>query len=332
METKPGTENPPPARPGPEVPPPPEPEAPARPRRKKRWGRIALVVLPLLIIGGVLYYWFFSRPYESTDDAFIEGDIVPIAPRVPGQVAKRFVDDNQVVKQGDELVEIDPRDYEARLAQAQASLAAARTRLQQAKAQLASANARVEEERANLVSAETEAERAQADLKRYQSVQSPAVSRTQLDLATAQARSNAAAVDVARNRIKAAEAQVALGQAGILTAEADVQMNQASLRQAELQVSYTKVTAPEAGFVTHRTVEAGAYVQAGQALLALVPLRLYVTANFKETQLKHMQPGQPVEIHVDAYPQHTFRGHVDSIQRGSGARFSLLPPENATGN
>lgn len=330
METN--RESPPPAPPGQQAPNRPEQDPPARRRRRNRWKHIALLVVPLLIIGGFLYYWFFSRPYESTDDAFIQGDVVPIAPQVPGLIAKRFVDDNQVVQAGELLVQIDPRDYEAREAQAQASLAAAKTRLEQARAQLASANAMVGQEQANLVSATTEAERAQTDLKRYQSVQSQAVSRTQLDLATAQARSNTAAVDVVTNRIRAAEAQVQLAQAGIHSAQADVQMNEANLRQAQLQLSYTKVTAPAAGFVTHRTVEAGAYVQAGQALLAIVPLRLYVVANFKETQLKHMRPGQPVEIHVDAYPQHTFRGHVDSIQRGSGAQFSLLPPENATGN
>jgi len=286
----------------------------------------------LVAIGAGLYYWFFMRPYESTDDAFIDANVIPMAPQVPGQVTRLLVRDNQHVTRGELLLEIDPRDYQARLVGAQASLAAARTRLEQAKAQVASDQAKVQQEHANLASAQTESERAEADFKRYQSVQSQAISRSQLDLAVAQARSTAAAVEVAQNREKAAEAQVTLSKAGIQTAAAEVQRNEAAVRQAELELSYTKVTAPEPGFVTHRTVESGAYVQTGQSLLALVPDSVWVTANFKETQLTAMLPGQPVQIHVDAYPLHPFRGHVDSIQRGSGARFSLLPPENATGN
>ncbi len=302
-----------------------------RPRRR-RWGRFALIAVPLLLIGGFLYYWFFIRPYESTDDAFIDGNVTPIAPRAAGQVTKLFIRDNQLVREGELLLEIDPRDYEAKLAQAQAGLVAAQTRLVQAQAQLALDQARVAQQRGNVVSAETEAQRAQADFQRYQDLRAPAVSRSQLDLASAQARSNAASVEVARSQVSAAEAQVNASMAAIRTAEAEVQGNEAAVEQARLTLSYTKVTAPKAGFVAHRTVEAGAYVQIGQALLALVPSHVWVTANFKETQLTDMRPGQPVTIRVDAYPHHEFRGHVDSIQRGSGAEFSLLPPENATGN
>jgi membrane fusion protein (multidrug efflux system) len=230
------------------------------------------------------------------------------------------------------LLKIDPRDYSAKLAEAKAGLTAAQTRLEQARAQLALDEAKVVQERASLASAVTESARAEADLKRYQSLQRPAVSQSQLDLATAQARSQAAAVEVSRSLVQAAEAQVRLGQAAIQTAVAEVQGNEATVHQAQLNLSYTEVTAPRAGFIAHRTVEAGAYVQVGQQLLALVPGAVWVTANFKETQLTKMRPGQPVTIHVDAYTEHTFRGHVDSIQRGSGAQFSLLPPENATGN
>jgi membrane fusion protein (multidrug efflux system) len=291
-----------------------------------------MLVLPLLLVGAALYYWFFMRPYESTDDAFIEGNVIPIASQVSGQVAALLARDNQAVKAGELLLEIDPRGYEARLAQTQAVLVAAQTRLIQAQAQVASDQAKIEQERASLVASESQAERAQADLRRYQSLQSPAVSRSQLDLAAAQARSNEASVVVARGRTKAAEAQLAVTRAAIQEAEAEIQRTRAAVQQAELELSYAKLTAPEDGFVTHRTVEAGAYVQAGQALLALVPARVWVVANFKETQLTHMRPGQSVEVHVDAYPQHSFRARVDSIQRGSGARFSMLPPENASGN
>lgn len=320
--------NNPPPRPAPN----PAQESDKRKWRKKRWGRIAVILLPILIIGGFLYYWFFMRPYESTDDAFIAGYVAAISPKVSGQVIKLLVQDNQPVKEGDLMVEIDPRDYEAQTAQAQAALKAAQTRQQQAQAQLTADEAKLAQEQANVVAAQAEATRAETDLKRYQSVQSPAVSRSQVDLAAAQARSNAAALEVAQSKVKAADAQTALSRAAIQTANAEVQRAEAALRQAELMLSYTKVVAPFDGFVTHRTVELGAYLQSGQNILALVPAQVWVVANYKETQLKNMRPGQPAEIHIDAYPQHTFKGHVDSIQRGSGAAFSLLPPENASGN
>lgn len=303
----------------------------SRPSRR-RWRRAVFVIGPLLLLGAFAYYWFRVRPFESTDDAFIDADVIAIAPQVPGEVIRLEVSDNQLVKRGDPLLEIDPRQYRAGLEQARAGLAAAQTRLEQAEAQRACDQAKVEQEQASSIAAVTEAQRAETDLKRYQSVQSNAVSRTQLDLATAQARSNNAAVEVARSRIKAAQAQTVLSEAAIETAKAEVQRNKAAVRQAELQLSYTKLATPIDGFITHRSVEPGAYVQTGQNLLALVPTNLWVTANFKETQLTHMRSGQPVTIRVDAYPGHVFHAHVDSIQRGSGARFSLLPPENATGN
>jgi membrane fusion protein (multidrug efflux system) len=300
--------------------------------RRRRLFRIAIVAVPLLVVLLGLYYWFAIRPYETTDDAFIEGYVTPIAPQVAGRVARLLVDDNQRVNKDEMLVEIDPRDYEARLAQARARLAAAKAQFDQAKAQLTVDEAKAEQERAGVVAAEAEAERAQADLKRYEAVESRSVSRSQLDLAVAQARSTAAEVEVARNRQKAALAQATLSKANIETAAANIEQAEATVRQAELDLSYTRVVAPVDGFVTHRTVEVGAYVQTGQAMLALVPAQVWVVANFKETQLTYMRPGQRVEIEVDAYPHRAFQGHVDSIQRGTGARFSLLPPENAAGN
>jgi membrane fusion protein (multidrug efflux system) len=251
---------------------------------------------------------------------------------VAGRVARLLVADNQDVRKGDTLIEIDSRDYETKLAQAQANLTAARSRLEQAKAQLTVDQARTEEERANVVAMEADATRAQADLKRYQAVESRAVSQSQIDLATAQAKSTTAQVDVARSKEQAAEAQASFSKVSIETATADVAQNEALLHQAELDVSYAKLTAPEDGRVTHRAVEAGNYVQIGQALLAIVPHNVWITANFKETQLTHMKPGQPVSVEVDAFPQLRFKAHVDSIQAGTGAQFSLLPPENAAGN
>jgi membrane fusion protein (multidrug efflux system) len=292
---------------------------------------VCFAVVAAAIAVGV-YYQLFIAPFESTDDAFIEGDATPIAPQVPGQVVRLLVRDNQDVNAGDLLLEIDPREYQAKVDQARASLDAARSSLEQAGALLNVDSAKVDQEKANVVATDAQAKFAAADFLRYRSVGSLAVSESQLDLSGTEAHSSAAQGDVARNRESAAEAQVKLDRANIATAAARVEMNEASVRQTELDLSYTRVTAPLSGFVTHRTLDNGAYVQPGQDLLAIMPRQVWVVANFKENQLAHMHAGQPVTVRIDAYPQATFKGHVDSIQAGTGARFSLLPPENATGN
>ena len=306
---------------------------PPAPRRRNRAVFILIGAVLLIVVAGVFYYYdHFLAPYESTDDAFIEGNVTFIGPRVSGPVVQLLIRDNQEVREGDPLLEIDPRDYETKLAQARADLAVARGQLEQARAQTVVDEARAGQQQAAVVAAEAEARRAEADHKRYESVESRAVSRTQLDQALTQARAGGANLEVARNQAKAALAQVQLSRAAAETAAAAVGQAEAKLRQAELDLSYTKIMAPRDGRVTRRTVEQGAYVQTGQSLLALVPREVWVVANFKETQLTHMRPGQPVRIHVDAYPQREFKGKVDSLQAGAGARFSLLPPENAVGN
>ena len=303
------------------------------PERKNRRRHVfaGIAALAAGLATGV-YYLEFVLPYETTDDAFIAAHVTPVAPQVAGRVAQLFVKDNEPVKPGQVLLQIDPSDYQAKLDQQRANLAAAKSRLEQAKAQSIADQARVGQEKANVVAAEAQAKQAGADYKRYQAVGDLGVSASQLELAGTEARSAAAEVDAARNKELAAEAQATLDQASIQTAAAEVQRSDAAVRQAQLDLSYTQVKAPEAGCVTHRTVEAGAYVEPGQALLAIVPQHVWVVANFKETQLANMRPGQPVEVRVDAYPQFKFKGHVDSIQHGSGASFSLLPPENASGN
>jgi len=312
-------------------PPAPLPPPPAAPKPRRRLAIVFGAVL-LAAAAVVLYYFAYVAPYESTDDAFIEGHVTLISPRVSGPVVRLLIEDNQVVKEGDPLLEIDPRDFETKLAQTRADLAAARSQLEQAKAQVAVDEAKAAQQLAAVTAAEAEAGRAGADLQRYQSVESRAVSRTQLDLERTQAKSTAATLEVARQKAKAAEAQVGLSRANVETAAAGVEQARAKMEQAQLDLSYTKVAAPVDGRVTRRSVEKGAYVQTGESLLALVPTNLWVVANFKETQLTHMRPGQPVSIHVDAFPGRDFKGKVDSLQAGSGARFSLLPPENAVGN
>jgi len=289
-------------------------------------------MLVVLIAVTIFYYVKFVGPYEDTDDAFIEGYVTFVSPRVSGPVIKLLVTDNQLVKAGDVLVEIDPRDYQTIVDQAAADLVTAKSRVQQAEAQVVVDQAKAEQQKAAVLAAEATAKQAEADRARYESVQSRAVSATQIDLSKNQATSSAANVEVARGQAKAAAALVDFDRAEVETARAQVQQSQTRLEQAQLNLSYTQVVAPRDGRVTRRTVEQGAYLQTGQALLAVVPDEIWVVANFKETQLENMRPGQPVSIHVDAYPSREFKGKVDSLQAGSGARFSLLPPENAVGN
>jgi membrane fusion protein (multidrug efflux system) len=310
----------------------PLPTALGKRRRNRR--RAILIGLAVLVLVGAMtvYYLRFVAPYESTDDAFIEGHVTIVSPQVSGPVVRLLVRDNQIVKEGDPLLEIDPRDYGTKLAQARADLVAARSQLEQAKAQVAVDEAKAAQQMAAVTVAEAEARRAGADLERYQSVEIRAVSRTQLDLQKTQAESTSAAVEEARQQVKAAAAQVSLSCANINTAAAGVQQAEAKMQQAQLDVSYTKIAAPVDGRVTQRSVEKGAYVQTGQSLLALVPTNVWVVANFKETQLARMRSGQPVSIKLDAYPKWNLKGKVDSLQAGSGAQFSLFPPENAVGN
>jgi membrane fusion protein (multidrug efflux system) len=312
----------------------PAPPPPPPPPRQKKYklqitiGAAAVVLLVLVVI----YYCHFIAPYEDTDDAFIDGYVTLISPRVAGPVTKLLITDNQEVQAGDVLVEIDPNDYEATVSQAKADLAAANSQSDSAQAQVEVSESKVIQAQSAVTSAEAENERAAADLKRYQTVESRAVSKSDYDLAQASARSTSAQLDAAYSQVKAAQADVSLSKAGVETANAAVQQAQAKLRLAELNLSYTKIIAPFDGRITARSVQLGNYVQPGTALFALVPRNVWVTANFKETQLAYMQPGDPVELYVDAYPGRKFKGKVDSLQAGTGARFSLLPPENAVGN
>ena len=306
---------------------------PDRSAAKKRRRQILAAAAALVVaLAAGVYYFQCVLPYESTDNAFIEGNVIPMASQVPGRVAELLVKDNQAVKPGEVILKIDPRDYEASLAQARADLAAARSRVDQAQAQVKASQAKVAQVLAGAVAADAENQRAADELKRYESVESRAVSKSSVDLAQSQARAASANLEAARSQVKAAIADVTLCEAGVETANAAVKQAEAKLQQAELNLSYTQVTAPEEGRVTRRVVEQGAYIQPGQALMAIVPRHYWVIANFKEIQLTHMRVGQPVEVVVDAYPDRTFKGHVESIQNGAGARFSLFPPENATGN
>jgi membrane fusion protein (multidrug efflux system) len=298
---------------------------------------LVVVILALVVIGGVvagIAYWSYVRQFETTDDAFIDAHITTVSPKVAGLVVSipADVDDNRMVAEGQKLLQIDPRDFDLQVASAKAALLSAQGKLAQAEAQVKVAEANAASARADVQTAEANASMALSDLKRYSALDPRAVSKQQLDSATAAAASTAAIVEADRKKADAADAQIKLTMTQIETAKADVETARVNLDNGELQRSYATIVAPVAGRVTRKDVQKGMYVQIGQALLSVVPPDVFVTANFKETQLAHMRQGERVDVEVDAMPGRRFHGHLDSIQDGSGARFSLLPPENATGN
>jgi membrane fusion protein, multidrug efflux system len=293
---------------------------------------MVLIVAVGIITGGVRW-WLEARQWESTDDAFIDAHMVMIAPQVAGRVARVLVDDNQKVDGGQLLVEIDPAVFQAQLDQASANRAASAASLAEAEARQAVAVANAQEASAGVGVAEANATNAAHQLQRTQPlVERQFASRQQLDSDLANARSTSSNLVAAQKKLASAEAQVKAAASQVDTSKANLKSAEAQEEQARLNLAYTRVTAPEAGHVAHKTVAIGDYLQVGQNLMALVPLKVWVTANFKETQLDHMRVGQPVEISIDRYPDKVFHGHVDSFEAGSGSAFALLPPENATGN
>jgi membrane fusion protein, multidrug efflux system len=313
--------------------PPPPVAADRKPLLRRPLVALPLAMLLAAAVVGLVLWWLEARHWESTDDAFVDAHMVRVGPQVAGRVARVLVDDNQAVKPGDVLLEIDPADLQVRLDQAIATEASAAGSLAQAKAQQAVSQADSEQARAQVGVAAANATNAATQLKRDEPLEArQVISRQQLDNDIANARSTAANLVAAQKRQASAEAQLAVAQSQIEVAEANLKSAQAQVEQARLNLSYTKLMAALAGRIARKNVSPGDYVQVGQNLMALVPFDVWITANFKETQLDLMRVGQPVEIHVDSYPERTFRGHVDSIQPGSGAAFSLLPPENATGN
>jgi membrane fusion protein (multidrug efflux system) len=338
----------------------------ARKTRNRRFRIFAGVLAAAAFAGGLV--WFLGRNEESTDDAFVEANVVQIAPQVGGIVAAIHFSDNQHVTAGQLLVEIEPRDLEAQLAAAKAAHDVALAQEKAAKADLdltrATTGAAVDETRHAVEQARhqvnearqqaeasgADAVRAAADVKRYQDlVERADASRQRLEQAVADARSTNArwraaqmAVDAALAAQAQAEARLrdalaapqrlAQKEAQLANATALVEQAAANRQAAELNLSYARVAAPQPGRIARKAVNAGDVVQKNQILTALVVDPPWVTANFKETQLTRMRPGQKVSITVDAFPNHPLKGHVDSIQPGSGARFSLLPAENATGN
>jgi membrane fusion protein, multidrug efflux system len=348
----------------------------------KKW---IIVSVLILITAGSFTYYLLNRGKVSTDDAYLDGHIYSIAPRVPGYITDVLVTDNQEVKKGQTLVRLDPTSFETALAEAKASLAEAEStlssldlgvpleltqtaqRVTAAEADLKGLKQSVEAVRKQEEAAEQELKRAESDLEQAgldfnrlnELMKSKAISQSALDRAKSQYDSASAKVNAATATRDGLKRQVASLESGIARQEANiriastgrdsaeiknrqvnaqqakVELARARMKQAELDLSYTEIKSPADGFITKRSIEPGATVSKGQPLMAVVPLtpgELWVTANYKETQLSRVRSGQQVDIEVDTYPGVTIKGTVDSIMAGTGSSFSLFPVENASGN
>jgi membrane fusion protein, multidrug efflux system len=302
-----------------------------------------------LVIAGVLVViaaiwgtnkWLHGRHHVNTDNAQVDGHITPIAPKVQAFVDRVLVDDNQHVKQGDTLVILDDRDLHVRLEQALADLANAQASAGtgrtagMAQAQVQSSRATASGASASVVAAEAAYRKAAADLERYRGLAAQKIiAAQQLDAAQAAADAARANLEAVRGQASASGSNVVAAAAGLRSAEARLQAAQTAVENAKIQIGYTVITSPADGIVARRKVEPGELVQVGQSLMSIVPTKdVWVVANLKETQLAAVRPGDLVEFSVDAYPGTRFHGKVESVSPATGARFALLPPDNATGN
>lgn len=285
-----------------------ETEQPPKSKGIKR--KIAFIFAAILLVCAG-FYVVNEMQYESTDDAYVENISVNVAPKVSGQIDNIYISDNQYVTAGELVATIDSADYKVRVDQANANYE---------KIKLDQTNAK-----ANLVASESNIDLAKKDLERYRNLyKQGAVSKQTLDSAEVKYNSAKAGLTQAQ--------QALLSDENKTVADANLANAKAAKDKAELDYSYTKIYAPQSGTVASRRVEKGMYVNVGSPLFSLVPDEVWVVANFKENQLRYMKPGQPVDIKIDTYPDHVFKGKIDSIQRASGAKSSLFPPENAVGS
>jgi membrane fusion protein (multidrug efflux system) len=300
--------------------------------------RVAMVLALLVGTAAITYYghdyWTSGRYLESTDDAYVKADSTIIAPKVSGYIAKVLVGDNEKVRAGELLAKIDDRDFKAALDQARADVAAAEASVRNLDAQLELQQPIIEQSTADVTAADANLKFAQEERARYDDLMKSGSGTIQRAQQTdAALRASSAQLQHAKSGLVAAQRKVDVLTTQRAQATAQLERARAVAQQAELNLSYTEITAPVEGTVGARSLRVGQYVQAGTQLMAVVPLdAVYVVANFKETQLTHVRPGQPVELHVDSFRNRTLRGHVDSLSPASGLEFALLPPDNATGN
>jgi membrane fusion protein, multidrug efflux system len=300
--------------------------------------KVLFIILPLVVLGlgasGGWYWWSVLRFLQSTDDAYVQSDMSLISPKVEGYIKKVKVTDNQEVADGAVLFVIDDRDFKAKVAQAEAVVATGEATIATYENRLKLQQAMIEQATASVASVEADLARVQQDYKRYSTLMSTDfASRQRFEQAQADARKGEAAVAKSRAGLAAEQNQLAVLRSQQREEQAKLQQGHANLQLAQSDLENTVIRAPISGVAGNRAGQVGQYVKPGTQLLSLVPLsRVYVTANFKETQLTHMRPGQLAEVSVDAYPDLTLDGHIDSFAPASGAQFSLLPPDNATGN
>jgi membrane fusion protein, multidrug efflux system len=303
-------------------------------RHKRRFFLVLAGVIVLVLVASLLW-WLHARNYESTDDAFIDAHLVHVSPQITGRVLHVYINDYVPVRVGELLVDLDAADERTRVDQAQAQLQQVEAQVAQQRTAVQVSEASLARARADRAGAAAQAVNAAAQLQRYRALQQAypaAVSRQELDQAQAAATNLSAQQQASERQVESAREQIEVARAQVTSAEAQLATAKAQLEQARLNLGYTQLRAPIDGTVAHDAVAVGDYVQPGQELLDIVPRTIWVTANFKETQLTLMRPGQRADLKVDAYPSVHFVGHVDSIQRGAGQAFALLPAQNATGN
>ena len=300
--------------------------------------KLLFIILPVVVlaagVSGGWYWWNVLRFLQSTDDAYVQSDVSLISPKVEGYIKKVKVADNQEVAEGAVLFVIDDRDFKAKVAQAEAAVATGEASIATYESRLQLQQAMIEQAAASVKSAEADLAREQQDYKRYGALLSTDfASRQRFEQAEADARKAEAALAKSRAALAGEQSQLAVLRSQQHEEEAKLQQARANLWLAKNDLDNTVIRAPISGVAGNRAGQVGQYVKAGTQLLSLVPLtRLYITANFKETQLTRMRPGQIAEVSVDAYPDQILQGRVESFAPGSGAQFSLLPPDNATGN
>ncbi|WP_298239703.1 HlyD family secretion protein [uncultured Bradyrhizobium sp.] len=314
-----------------------QPQKPApslRERLRQHWlvATLGAVVLIAALVGGLLY-WLEVRHYESTDDAFVAARSFSVASKVGGYVTDIPVTDNQHVKAGDLLAKIDERDYRIAVDQADAQVAVSKANIDNVEAQIVSQQEQIKQAEAQLEQAQAQLQFSQEEFKRAEELVEKGAGTVQRQQQTrSDLQAQQANTERAKTAVSAAQIGIKTLQAQLEGARAQLAQSQAQLDQAKLNLQYTSVLAAQSGRVVKLSGAKGTFVTAGQSLMMFVPDEVWVVANYKETQLNDMRPGQPVEIRIDAYPGRKLTGHVDSVQPGSGAAFSLLPAENATGN
>lgn len=298
--------------------------------------RLFIFALLLLLVGGAFFaHWYLiGRHYEHTDNAYVHGEITRVSSQLAARIDEVYVDDNQAVKAGDLLLRLEDQDFKLALARAEANLATHQAELAQARSQLARQDSLIAASEASVSASNATLERSQADLGRVQALRKPGyVSEERVASLTADARIARSQLARAEADLKAQRQQIEALNAEIARLEAQLVSARAEIEQAQLNLTRTEIHAPSAGVIGQRSARVGQYIQPGAHLLAIVPTEaIWVQANFKETQIGRMQPGQDAELIFDAFPDTPIAAQVDSLFAASGAQFSLLPPDNATGN